>query len=226
MTTPPLPENPTMRVRLDYQNSAGQSLGSRFYLQYAGAAPSGANCIAIATAIAAAWQTNLDGHVQEDYSLNEVDVLDISSYSGLSGQWTGDYPGTDDSALLPGNAASNIEFGIARRYRGGKPRMFLPPPGQTSLSNDSKWTDTFQTNLQSGFEAFMTAVQAIDVGAVGALTHVNLSYYRGFTNHTSTSGRERAVPTYRANALADVITSYSVKAVVGSQRRRRTSTTY
>jgi hypothetical protein len=60
---------------------------------------------------------------------------------------------------------------------------------------------------------------------MGTLAHVNLSYYKGFTNVTNSSGRERAVPTYRDAALVDPVTGYFGKAIMGSQRRRRTSTT-
>jgi len=74
--------------------------------------------------------------------------------------------------------------------------------------------------------AFMAEIEALSVGAVGALGHVNLSYYQGFKNITNSSGRERAVPTYRNTALLDVVQGYAAKSVVGSQRRRRTSTTY
>lgn len=216
-----------MRVSLDYTNSAGQDLGSRIYLGYAGASPSGANCASIASGIAAAWEAHLPGHVQENYSLTEIDVLDIASVFGLSGQWSGSNAGTDSSSALPDTVASNIEFGIGRRYRGGKPRMFLPPPGSASQQDDAHWTDTFVANLKTDFTAFIAAVEAIDVGAVGALTHVNVSYYSGFTNVTNTSGRMRAAPKYRTpNALVDTITGYFPKKVMGSQRRRRLSTSY
>jgi hypothetical protein len=61
---------------------------------------------------------------------------------------------------------------------------------------------------------------------MGVLAHVNLSYYKGFVNVENSSGRERAAPTYRDSALLDPVTGYVVKQVVGSQRRRRTATTY
>jgi hypothetical protein len=79
-----------------------------------------------------------------------------------------------------------------------------------------------QTNIQN----FFTAVEAISVGAVGALAHINLSYYSGFTNITNSSGRERAVPKYRATALHDLVNGYAVKKEIGSQKRRRTATSY
>lgn len=226
MTAPPLPASPCLRVRLDYTDGGGNELGSRFYLSYAGAAPTAGNCITIATDIAAAWATHIAPQVQEGYTLTEVDVLDIASLTGLSGQYAADAPGTNTGAYLPGNVAVNVEFGIARRYRGGKPRMFIPPPGAGQQVDPNHWDSGFISATSSAVAAFFAEIEALSVGAVGALAHVNLSYYTGFKNITNSSGRERAVPQYRATALLDTIVSYATKAVVGSQRRRRTSTTY
>lgn len=226
MTAPPLPESPCLRVRLDYSTEAGTLAGSRFFLSYAGAAPTGGNCITLGTDIAAAWNTHLAPNINDQYSLTEVDVLDIASDSGLSGQWTGDDAGGDTSASLPGSLAVNVEFDISRRYRGGKPRMFLPSPGNDGLASINKWSDDFIAATNTGIAAFFTEIEALSIGAVGALAHVNLSYYKGFTNITNSSGRERAVPTYRNAALLDSVVGYACKAVVGSQRRRRTATSY
>lgn len=226
MTTPPLPASPTLRVKLDYTDAEGTEAGSRFYLTYAGAAPTAGNCVTLAGDVAAAWASHIAANVQEAYALTEVDVLDIASYVGLSGSWTGSNAGTMGGSAVPSSVASNIEFGIARRYRGGKPRMYLPPPDVSALSGNNKWTTDFQAQVTADFEAFMTEIEALSIGAVGALAHVNLSYYQGFKNIINSSGRERAVPQYRDTALVDLITSYGTKLVVGSQRRRRTSTSY
>lgn len=225
MTEPPLPDVPTLRCRLVYNTQSVLAASNRFFLQYAGAAPTGANCIAIANAIEAAWVANLAPIVNENDSLGEVDVLDIATDSGFSGQWTGTESGSRAGGTVPVQVAANIEFGLARRYRGGKPRMFLPPGTTGDLENAWEWTVEYIDAVTAGVEAFFTAVEAIEVGAVGALTHITLSYYKGFTNITNSSGRERAVPTYRDVALSNVVTSYGCKAILGSQRRRRTSTT-
>ena len=226
MTVPPLPASPCIRVRLDYLNEDGFDAGSRFYLSYAGAAPTPGNCATIAADIADAWNTDLASLINTGWTLVEIDVLDIASHTGASGQWTGSHAGTSAGENMPASAATNVEFGIARRYRGGKPRMFLPAPGNSSLNSAAQWTTAFQTSVNTGMAAFFTAVEAISVGAVGALAHVNLSYYSGFTNHTNTSGRERAVPTYRDVALVEAVESYNCKLVIGSQRRRRVATTF
>lgn len=215
-----------MRVRLDYDSAGGGKAGNRFYLSYAGAAPTAANCATLASDIATAWSSNLASLISSSFALKEVDVLDIASLTGLSGNWTGSENGTDGSTVIPANVATNIEYNIARRYRGGKPRLFLPSPGSDAMANQDQWSTTFVTNCNTGVSAFFAAIAALSIGAVGTLAHVNLSYYTGFKNITNSSGRERAVPQYRAAALVDSISGYSTKGVISSQRRRRTATTY
>jgi hypothetical protein len=103
--------------------------------------------------------------------------------------------------------------------------MFLPPPAAGQLSGLNKWLSAFVTSTNTHIQAFFAAVEALSVGSMGTLTHVNLSYYKGFTNITNSSGRERAVPKYRDTALVETVTSYATKQTIGSQKRRRTSTT-
>lgn len=226
MTVPPLPESPCLRVRLDYEESGSTLAGSRFYLSYGGAAPTAGNCITLAGDIAAAWATHLAPSIHQEYVLSEVDVIDIASHAGASGQWNGSNAGGDTSAAIPANCCVNIEYNIARRYRGGKPRMFMPPTGTDGMSTQDKWSSTYVNSVSTAVAAFFTQIEALSIGAMGALAHVNLSYYSGFTNVTNSSGRTRAVPKYRDTALVDSISGYAAKAVIGSQRRRRTATTY
>lgn len=216
-----------MRLRLDYSESDNSKGGSRFYLSYAGAAPTAGNCITLAGDVAAAWSTHLAALVNPDWTLTEVDVLDIASISGASGQWTGSNPGTASGGTnLPAQTATNVEFGIARRYRGGKPRMFIPPPTSNFQKDDGNWLASYITAVNTSVAAFFSELEALSIGAVGALAHVNLSYYSGFTNVTNSSGRTRAAPKYRAAALVDTINGYAAKGLIGSQRRRRSATTY
>jgi len=225
MTTPPLPASPCVRVRLIYTDADGALAGSRFYLSYSGSAPTAANCSTLASDIATAWNTEMAPLVQQNYTLTEIDVLDIATLSGLSGQWVGTHQGQDTGSAIASQVAVNVEFDIARRYRGGKPRMFWPPPSSAAKVNDGNWSGSFVSEYNTAVAAFFAAVEALSVGAIGTLAHVNLSYYSGFQNFTTPSGRERAVPKYRSSALLDTITGYSTKARMGSQRRRRAATT-
>lgn len=226
MTEVPLPASPCLRVRLDYTQIDGLKAGSRLFFQYSGTAPTAANCATFATDVATAWGANMNGLVPAAWGLTEVDVLDIATNSGKFGNWEGNQTGTRSGDSLPANCAMNVEYNIGRRYRGGKPRAFVPAGVMTDLVNQSSWSGGFVSAFEAGWSGLISAIEALTVGGMTGITHVNLSYYKGFTNITNSSGRERAVPTYRDTALLDTITGYSAKVTVGSQRRRRTSTNY
>lgn len=211
---------------MDFTNTDTFFAGNRFYIAMAAGSPTAGNCTTIADAIEAAWVANLAAQTHESWSLTEVDVLDITTLTGSSGQWTGDEAGTLGGTAVVSAAAVNVEFNIARRYRGGKPRIFWVPPSTSAQLDASHWDADTIAGFNTGTAAFFAAIAALDVGTVGALSHVNLSYYKGFTNIMNSSGRERAVPTYRDSALVDAISGYSTKGEIGSQRRRRVATTY
>lgn len=207
-----------------YTDQSGTLAGSRFYLSYSGSAPTAGNCSTLATDISTAFGSHLASLPTNNWSLTEVDVLDIATDTGLSGQWNGTVACSGGTVPLTKSTAINVEYDIARRYRGGKPRMFLPGGNQPELVDFSHWSSSFVTAVNTGIAAFFAEIEALTVGAMGTLAHVNLSYYKGFTNITNSSGRERAVPTYRTVALHDNVEGYACKAEVGSQRRRRLST--
>lgn len=220
----PLPASPCVRVRLDYTQADGYDAGSRFYLSYSEGSPTAGQCDTLASDVAAAWETNLASIIDSEFALTEVDVLDIATDAGAFGNWTGSHSGSATGTSLPAQSAINIEFNIGRRYRGGKPRMYLPPGVTSDQLDAGHWDSTLIDATNTGFAAFMAEITALDIGMMGTLAHVSLSYYKSFTNLANSSGRERAVPTYRATALVDPVTGYSCKGLIGSQRRRRAAT--
>ena len=225
MTVVPPPESPCVRVALVFDNTDGTELSSRFFLSYSGAAPSAANCSTLATDIATAWNANMAGQTSDEFTLTEVDVIDIATDTGLSGTAAVSHPGTLSGTTPAAQVAVNCEFDIARRYRGGKPRWYQPGAGGSDVLDGAHWTTGFVSGNNTAVAAFFAAIAALTVGSMGVLAHVNLSYYKGFTNVTNSSGRTRAAPTYRDAALVDTVTGYATKQLFGSQRRRRQSTT-
>jgi len=224
VTVPPLPESPCIRVRLEYTQADGYDAGSRFFLSYTGGAPTAGQCTTLAGDIAAAWGSHIAPFVDEIFTLTTVDVQDIATDSGAFGTWTGTTGGAASGTSLPAQCAMNVEFDISRRYRGGKPRMFFPPSVTSDTLDAGHWTSTHLTNVNAAVLAFFEEIEALDIGSLGTLAHVNLSYYQGFTNVTNSSGRTRAAPKYRTTALVDPITGYAAKGLIGSQRRRRAAT--
>lgn len=225
MTTPPLPDTPCVRVNFSYTFGTDGRGGDRLYFSYTGGPATAGDLASAATTIATAWGTDIAPLCGSGVTLTEVDILDISSHSGLSAVHPASIAGTRGATNLTDNTCFNLEFGIARRYRGGKPRIYLPAGVESDLLDASKWGSGFMTTVQTNFTAFITAVKAIALPSLSISNHVNLSYYSGFHNVTNSSGRTRAAPTYRTpNAVHDNVVSYIPKAVVGSQRRRRTAT--
>lgn len=224
MTKPPLPPSPVCRVHLDYTQADNLLGGSRFYLGYTGTAPTPGNCQSLASGVEAAWAAHMAALVGVTWALTQVDVIDITTDVGASGQWTGSTAGTRGGGSLTANVATNVEFGIARRYRGGKPRMFLPPGTPADLQDNGHWNAAMIAAVNTGVAAFFAQVAGLNIGAMGVLRHVNVSYYYLFQNLKNSSGREYAAPTYRDVPVIDNVQSYIAKGVVGSQRRRRTAT--
>jgi hypothetical protein len=226
VASPPVVQ--AVRCRLDYQTGEGSDLGSRFFLTYEGSAPSGANCNTLAGDIETAWAAHLAALITSAESLVEVDVLDLGSDMGASGFWTGSTAGTRSGVEVPVNCCGNVEFNIARRYRGGKPRMYLPPPSQGDLQDAGHWTSAYVTATNSAVAAFFAALEALSIGSMGTLAHVNISFYKGvYTTTPPWRGPGyRYPPKYRDTPLIDVVAGYATKSMVGSQRRRRAATTF
>lgn len=225
MATPPLPERPVVRCRLIYAPETGQVAGQRVYLAYSGSAPSGADCTTLAGDVAAAWLTHLAPVTTVNWQLTEVDILDIATDSGFSGQWVGTHAGTRSGTVLPQQVATNVEFGIARRYRGGKPRMYLAPGVNSDAVTNAAWESGYITAVNSAVAAFFSEIEGLTIGSMGTLSHVNVSFYQGYDNIENPGSRAYARPKYRTTAKVDTVTGYSTKAEMSSQRRRRTSTT-
>jgi hypothetical protein len=158
-------------------------------------------------------------------ALSEVDVLDITDDLGAFGINSVEVIGSRAGETVPNQVAANTEFNLGRRYRGGKPRMFWPAGVYSDEADDSHWNSDFVVAMNAAAVGFFAQVEAITASGTDLSSHINLSYYKGFTNIENTSGRMRAAPTYRAVALQDIVTGYATKTVFGSQRRRRTATT-
>lgn len=227
MATPPLPDNPTIRITLKYLQTDGFLGGQRFFYNYAGGAPTSAELATLAAYVAnSAWNDEIAGLVNTGWALTEVDILDIASETGASGSWTGSKAGTASGIVLPASNATNVEFNIAQRYRGGKPRTYFPPPSATELASASQWDSAFLSLAETAVPGFFNGIVTQGLHTTGDLTHVLLSYYKGY-NTTTPPWRGpgfKYPPKYRATALSLPISGYAIKAEVGSQKRRRAST--
>lgn len=220
---PPLPAaGDVVRFKLMWTLQEDTSLSSTFYVSYTGTAPDGADCLALATDVYNQAVSDLLPNTGANASLVGCDCEDLSSLSGAHGTYVHTTAGGDATGeLLPASACMLLNSNIARRYRGGKPRLYLPGPTTAAMFDPQRWTGTFIAAYQANLNSFFTAVQGFSSGATFMESHVNVSYYSGFTSvQDPTTLRWRNVPTKRVTPLVDNVINTTVNAKIGSQRRR------
>lgn len=220
-----------VRCRMVYKDTDGFEAGVRFYLGYAAGPPTAADCVTLAGDIVAAWQTHIAPVTTNEWNVSEVDVLDLSSLSGHSGQAGPSTSGTVGTDSVVSSVCMNVEFDIARRYRGGKPRVYWPGPPSAGLSDNSHWNSGTITSYNTATSAFFAELEALTITSFGTLTHVSIPFYKGYNKILISDGGKWRGPGFKyppepnPSPVFDVVEGYSAKAVVGSQKRRRTSTT-
>lgn len=219
---PALPSvSKVVRTALTMNLGDGTPALTRFFTQYSGTAPTNADLATFDTALATAFGTNLKSLMDNGMLLNQVESIDLSSVTAAVDTSTVSVAGTRGSATLAASTALVASYRIARRYRGGHPRGYWPFGIQTDLNDRNTWKSTFTSACNTGLTAFFTAVNAAGWSGAGTLTHVNVSYYHGFTVVTNPiTGRARNVPTLRGTPLVDLVTGVFAQPSTGAQRRR------
>lgn len=188
--------------------------------------PDIADVNAICNTAAAAWNTDLAGLHSNSVTLTQVTAVDLSSETGVTTEGTYSHAGTRGTAYLPDDVAAVIAFHIAARYRGGHPKVYLPAGLESDVATLGQWGSTFIAAAQTGFSNFITAVLATSGLSITLDNHVGLSLYKGFrTTGPDAEGRLHYPPKYRDSAVTYNVTSYTCSKTIGSQRRRRVSTT-
>jgi hypothetical protein len=214
------PPGQVIRVEFKTNDDASILAGSRFFLSYTGAEPGSGDLNTLSTDVSAAWGSHIAPLVITTEHLVDIISTDLSSDTGAIGQWTGSIAGTTGGASLPANACAVVNHGIARRYRGGRPRTYLRCGTAGTLNGTNEWTTTFQGQVLAGWEAFIAEVLALTGFGFTIQAIVNVSWYSGNTVFTTPTGRARNIPVARTTPIVDDITGSSVALKVGSQRRR------
>lgn len=179
---------------------------SIFHFQYSGGPPLAADCSALAADIQAASVTELAPLMNADYKVGLVTVLDIASNTGAQGFGGSVTAGTNAGSPLAANTAIVVNHAIARRYRGGKPRTYIPPGSISEISTVGQWSSTFQTLVNTNFASWKTTCLAATHGGVSLTAFGTVSYFTG--------GAPRTTPVFEPSSQS------LCRLQVGSQRRR------
>jgi len=218
----PLPVVPsTLRVACKHTWDLDTDVLSRFFITYTGSAPTAGQLDTFCTAVASAWASDLAPLCPSDIVLTEVEAIDLTSATSAQGLATVSDAGSRSGVTLSADTCLLVGYEINRRYRGGHPRGYWPFGVQADLFNAQTWASAFVSACATDFASFFAAVIAAGWSGAGTLSHTNASIFEGFTVEISPStGRARNVPTKRASAVVDAVTSLAVRSRVASQRRR------
>lgn len=217
---PALPVVPNvLRADLHWSISSDVNARTSLFFAYSGTAPNGTDCESLANTIATAmggWGEYWD----VDTTLLGCTVTDLSSSSGGVGAHNVNIAGTRPDPLA-GATSVLVNYQISRRYRGGKPRSYLPWGDAGDIGNRQTWNATRVGLWSTALATFFSTCIGATAGGTTISQHVNVSYYSGFTVITSpTTGRARNVPTLRSSPVVSTISSFVVSAKIANQRRR------
>jgi hypothetical protein len=221
---PPVPA--TFRVDLHHKLANDMNVVSRLFFNYTGPAPTNAQMNTLATAVRTAWNSNVGILAGAQVNVHQVECIDLSSATGAIGFDSTTVTGTRAGTTLAAGTAVLINYAVARRYRGGKPRSYLPYLMAADLTDAQDWTAAAVTATNSAWGAFITAIKAAPWSGATITNQVNVSYYQGFASvQNPVTLRWKNLSKPRAVPLVDVITSFSTNAKPASQRRRNLHST-
>lgn len=179
-----------------------------YHVPYTGGAPSSANLLSWLSAFSPTTATAYSGEMSADNEITEFTAIDLSTATpGFASVSTSVF-GTRTGDFNPANVCMVVSHEIARRYRGGHPRTYLPwgTSGTMASGSTKDWDPAFVTNCQSVFSAIPSDWNGITEGSTTFGAMVSVSYYDAGAR--------------RATALVDPVTSHIVRSRICSQRRR------
>jgi hypothetical protein len=138
------------------------------------------------------------------------DTPAIATSTGAQFNCTGIGPATPSLCFM-------VNFNIAKRYKGGHPRTYMPPLASNSMSaGEDQWQPA---NITTALTNFANVISDVTVAIPGATNVVPLYNYTVSTN-PSTGKVTREKDSLKG---VFVVTSYTGNPPIRSQRRRMTS---
>jgi hypothetical protein len=196
--------------------------GSSFCLSYTGTSPTTAQLTTIADTVAAEWGTHLAGLTRSADALTVVECVDLKNPGTISGEWIGSTSGTRSGTASTSGIAVALAFSPDHRYRGSRPKAFLPMGVDADLASLQHWGSTFLTAVETGWAAFYAGILSTDTSGIALGSQVSVHYIGPPYTIKPNSGNTRA---HAVGTPVDPPAVYATLAVVaapkvGSQRKR------
>jgi len=204
---PALPDSP-FTVRIKFTGTYGAAKWN--VLQHVGHSSPGlttADLNTFAGAVRGIWNTNFAPLMNTNVTMQSVECVDISNTSGAVGtNNTASIGSRSGTTALPASVALVLSWKIARRFKGGHPRTYLPGMLGADTVSLTQWTGAYLTLALAAGEAYRVGINGLSLAGSTGVYLACLSYYTG--------GALRPVP------RIDAISACQVHTRVDSQRRR------
>lgn len=218
MGAPLNPVPTTLRVFAEGFVSPGTPYlwGNVLHFEYTGTAPSNATCATIAGQLATQWGTHMSPEQISTTTLTAVTVTDLTSTSAGEGSVAVSVPGTRGDDELPANAALLVSYPSATRYKGGHPRTYLIGGGFADLVSAAQWTTAFQAEVQTHWQALLTAMVGYTTGGTTLSSFGFVRYHGKYLPNGGAPHFYLDTPFYTPIVIADA----TVAQEIASQKRR------
>lgn len=164
-----------------------------------------ADADAMANSAHGAYNNRIMPQLHSSVTLGQVTVVDLSSTSGVSAINTDGGGGGQAASVSPLSVAFLVNWKIARRYRGGHARSYLPGVSEADVDGSGIILGTRRTALNTALGQFIADIAA----TAGGPTNPHLAVVHYFKD-----GVLQSSPT------VDPIVSGSCNIICGTQRRR------
>lgn len=218
---PALPNVPNV-LRIDHVFKLYEDLNAkcRTFWKYLSGPPTNAELAAMAVGLKAAFATDLSSLMSAGYDLTNIIITDLTSPTAAQGDDPGTVAGTRSGDVIGAEAAVLQSRQIARRYRGGHPRIYWPFGVANDLADAQTWTLALTTACVTGLSNYENAIAA-GIGVWGTSDGpVNVSYYEGFHVFTGPTGRARNISNVRTTPVVDPVIGLQVPQGIAVQRNR------
>jgi hypothetical protein len=194
--------------------------GFKTYWYFSATNPSASVLNELASHASSAWGTNMSPTQHPSIALIEVVAQDLTSRSAFQGVWSGSVAGTSSGSQLPLDNCVLINYTLHHRYRGGKPRSYLPIGTAIDTSDGHTWTPAFVTQVTNSFGAWRNAIVA-DTGGIQIANQAAVHFYKGpITNPNASEWAPRNVPKLQTVSDNENIYGMAVATRIAQQRRR------
>ena len=218
---PALPPVPAV-LRVDFHFIVGEDGNAkcRFFLQYSGTAPTTAQLNTFAGDIGTYWTAHVHGMYGSSTILDSITVTDLTSSTSAVGTASVGTAGDRTGTPNPASTAMLTSLKVARRYRGGHPRIYWPFGTALDVNDPQTWKTEFQDDYNSVMPAFFTAVKALIWAGAVIVDVVNVSWYSGFHLFTGPTGRVHNIPSLRLAPIVDIVSDILFQVGIAEIRKR------